>query len=170
MYVCVCITYNYLLIVVVQLPSCVQLFAASCTVACQASLSLIVSQSLPKFMSTALVMPSNHLILWCLLLLCLQSFPASGTFPMSWSFTSDDQDIGVSASASVLPTCIHSWFPLRLSGLISLLSRICLKVMETNWPWNWGLTSPKNNKTRLVRSPHDQFQDNGQSWLCCLWM
>ena len=55
---------------------------------------------------------------------CPQSFPASGTtFPMSWLFTSDDQDTGAFASASVLPTSIQGWSPLRLTGLISLLSR-----------------------------------------------
>ena len=44
----------------------------------------------------------------------LQSFPASGSFPMSWLFTSDGQSIGASASASVLPMNIQGWFPLRL--------------------------------------------------------
>ena len=48
---------------VVQLPSCVQLFAAPWTAACQASLALTVSRSSPKFMSIALVMLSSHLIL-----------------------------------------------------------------------------------------------------------
>ena len=54
---------------------------------------------------------------------CLQSFPASGTFPMSQLFTSYDQNTGVSASASVLPMNVQGWFPLRLTGLISLLSK-----------------------------------------------
>ena len=54
---------------------------------------------------------------------CPQSFPASGTFPMSWLFTSDDQNTGASASASVFPTSIQGGFPLRLAGLISLLSK-----------------------------------------------
>ena len=53
----------------------------------------------------------------------LQSFPASGTFPMSQLFTSDDQNTGASASASALPTSIQGWFPLGLTGLISLLSK-----------------------------------------------
>ena len=78
-------------------------------------------QSLPKFMSIALVMPSSHLILWCPLLLHPLSFPASETFPMSQLFASDDQNTGSSASASVLPMSIQGWFPLRLTGLISLL-------------------------------------------------
>ena len=54
---------------------------------------------------------------------CLQSFPASGTFPMSYLFTSDDHDTGASASTSVLPVKIQGWTPLRLTGLITLLSK-----------------------------------------------
>ena len=54
---------------------------------------------------------------------CLQSFPASGSFLMSWLLTSSGQSIGLSASASVLPMNIQCWFPLGLSGLISLLSK-----------------------------------------------
>ena len=51
---------------------------------------------------------------------CLQSFPASGSFPKSQFFTSDGQRIGVSASASVLPVNIQDWFPLGWTGWISL--------------------------------------------------
>ena len=53
----------------------------------------------------------------------LQSFPASGSFPVSQFFASGGQSIGASASASVLPKSIQGWFPLRLTGLISLLSK-----------------------------------------------
>ena len=53
---------------------------------------------------------------------CLQSFPASGSFPMSQFFTSGGQTIEVSASASVFPMNIQDWIPLGLIGLISLLS------------------------------------------------
>ena len=53
----------------------------------------------------------------------LQSFPASGSFPVSQFFTSGDQSIGASAPASVLPGNIQDWFPLGLTGLISFLSR-----------------------------------------------
>ena len=52
---------------------------------------------------------------------CLQSFPASGSFPMSQFFASGGQSIGVSASASVFPVNIQNWFLLRWTGLISLL-------------------------------------------------
>jgi len=54
---------------------------------------------------------------------CLQSFPASGSFPVSWFFASGGQSIGVSASASVLPVNIQDWFPLGLTGQISLQSK-----------------------------------------------
>ena len=53
----------------------------------------------------------------------LQFFPASGSSPMSQFFTSDGQNIGVSASASVLPMNIQDWFPLGWTGWISLLSK-----------------------------------------------
>ena len=52
---------------------------------------------------------------------CLQSFPASGSFPVSQFFTSGSQSMGVSASASVLPMNIQDWFPFGWTGSISLL-------------------------------------------------
>ena len=54
---------------------------------------------------------------------CLQSFLASGSFPMSWLFPSGGESIGASVSASVLPVSIQDWFPLGLTGLISLQSK-----------------------------------------------
>ena len=61
---------------------------------------------------------------------CLQSFPASGSFQMSQFFTSDDQNIGVSASASVLPMNIQYWFTLEWSGWISLQSKGLSRVFS----------------------------------------
>ena len=61
---------------------------------------------------------------------CPQSLPASGSFPMSWLFASGGQSIGASASASVLPKNIQAWFPLALTGLISLLSRGLSRVFS----------------------------------------
>ena len=54
---------------------------------------------------------------------CLQSFPESGSFPVSQLFASGGQNIGVSASSSVLPMNIKGWFPIGLTCLISLLSK-----------------------------------------------
>ena len=85
----------------------VQLFVTPWMAACQASLSFTISRSLLRFMCIESVMPSNHLILCRPLLFCLQSFPASGSFPVSQFFESGDQNIGASALASVLPMSIQ---------------------------------------------------------------
>ena len=61
---------------------------------------------------------------------CLQSFPASGSFPGSQFFVSGSQSIGVSASASVLLMNIQGWFPLGLTGLISLQSKGLSRVFS----------------------------------------
>ena len=69
---------------------------------------------------------------------CSQSFPASGSFPVSWLFTSGGQSIRASASSSVLPVNIQSWFPLGLTGLISLLSKGLSRVFSnTTVPKHW---------------------------------
>ena len=62
---------------------------------------------------------------------CPQSFPASGSFPKSRLFASGGQSIGASASASVLPMNIQGWFPLGLTGLISLLSKELSRVFSS---------------------------------------
>ena len=61
----------------------------------------------------------------------LQSFPASGSFPMSQLFTSGGQSIGASASASVLPMNIQDWYPVGLTGLISLQSKGLTRVFSS---------------------------------------
>ena len=116
-YVCVCVC----------ALSRVWLFATPWTAACQASLSFTISQSLLKLMSIESMMPSNHLILCCPLLLP-SVFPASGSFPMSWLFTSGGQNIEASDLASVLPVNIQDWFPLGLTSLISFQSRGLARV------------------------------------------
>ena len=63
---------------------------------------------------------------------CLQFFPASGTFPVS---SSGGQSIGASASASVSPVNIQSWFPLGWTGLISLLSKGLSRVFSSTTVW-----------------------------------
>ena len=107
----------------VQSLSRVWLFVTPCTAACQASLSITKSWSLLKLMFIELVMPSNHLILCCPLLLLPSIFPASRSFPMNQFFTSSGQSIEASLSLSVLPMNIQDWFPLGLTGWISLLSK-----------------------------------------------
>ena len=83
----------------------------SCVSPCQTSLYITNSWSLLKLMSIESVMPSNHLSSSVIpFSSCPQSFPASGSFPMSPFFASGGQNIGTSALASVLP---------EYSGLIS---------------------------------------------------
>ena len=64
-----------------------------------------------------------------------QSFPASKSFPISWHFASSGQSIGASASASVLPIHIQGWFPLEMTGLISLLSNGLSRVFSCTTLW-----------------------------------
>ena len=92
--------------VVVQLLSCVWLFATPWTAKCQASLSFTISWSLLKLMFIESVIVSSHLIL-CYPLLLPSIFPSIRTFPVSL-FTLGGQSIG--ASASVLPMNIQGWF------------------------------------------------------------
>ena len=62
---------------------------------------------------------------------CPQTFPASGSFPMSLFLASGGQSIGVSASASVLPMNIQDWFLLRLTGLISLQFKVLSRLFSS---------------------------------------
>ena len=103
----------------------------SWSAASQAVLSFTVCQSLFKFMSIESVMLSKHLILCRPLFVCLQSFPASESFPVSQLFASGGQSIGASASASALPMNVQGWFPLELTGLISLQSKGLLGVFSS---------------------------------------
>ena len=105
---------------------CVWLFMTPGTAVSQASLSTN-SRNLLKPMSIESVMPSNHLILCCPLLL-YPIFPSIRVFSMSQLFPPGGQSIGALASTSVLPMNIHDWFPLGWTGWISLqpkgLSRV----------------------------------------------
>ena len=66
---------------------------------------------------------------------CLQSFPASGSFPVSQLLTSCGQSIGASGSASVLLRNIQGWFPLGVTCLISLLSKGLSRVFSSTTMW-----------------------------------
>ena len=112
---------------VVQLISCVQLWTCG-----------LQHTRLPC-PSLSLGICSNSCLLsrWCHTTIsssvvpfsCPQSFPASGSFPVSWFFTSGGQRLGASASASVLPVNIQDWFPLGFTGLF-LLSKGLWRVFQ----------------------------------------
>ena len=111
------------LVAIFQALSHVPLFATPSTAARQTFLFFTISLSLFKLMYIESGMLSNQLILCFPLSCCLHSFSTLGSFPMSWLFPSSDQSIWASASASVLPMNIQGWFPLGLTGLISLQSK-----------------------------------------------
>ena len=106
----------------VQSLSRARLFVNPWTAACQASLSIPNSQSLLRLMSIESVMPSNHLILCCPLLLLPSIFPSIRVFSNESVLHKGGQSIGVSASASVLPVNIQDWFSVGWTGWISLQS------------------------------------------------
>ena len=72
------------------------------------------------------IQPSSSLSLFS----CPQSFPASGSFPVSWLFVSESRSTGASASASVLPVNIQGCFPLGLTGGICLQSKGLSRVFS----------------------------------------
>ena len=74
---------------------------------------------------------SSSVIPFSSFLLLLQSFPASRSFPVSWLFASGGQNIGASASVSVLPMNIRDWFPLGWTDLISLQSKGLSRVFSS---------------------------------------
>ena len=143
---------------VVQLLSRVWLFAALWTAARQASLSFTLSWSLLRLMSIESVMPSNHLVLCHPFFSCLLSFRASRSFPVSCLFASGGQRIRASALASVLPMNVQSWFPLGLTGLISLQSKglkSCLQYHSSKASilWHSALWSNSDIHTWLMEKP-----------------
>ena len=130
---CSCLPANVMTLfleIVVQSLSSVLLFVTPWTAVHQVLLSSTISWICSN---------SYALSRWCYLTISsyaipfffyLQSFPASGSFPMSELFASG-QSIGASASASILPLNIQDWFPLGLTGFISLPSKGLLRVFNT---------------------------------------
>ena len=125
-------SYNFV-VIVVQSLSHVWLFVTSWTEAHQDPLSFTISQSLLKLMSVELMMLSNHLMLCCPILLLPSSFPSIRGF-------SNELALHIRwpeylASASVLPVNIQGWFPLGLTGLISLQSKGLPRVFSSTAVW-----------------------------------
>ena len=83
---------------------------------------------------------------------CLQSFPASGSFPMSRLFPSGSQSSGASASTSVLLKTIQDWFPLGLAGLISSKSKGLSRVFSNTTIWKHRFFGAQPT---LWSNPHD---------------
>ena len=142
--------------VVAQSLSCGQLFAISWIAAPPGS-------SVPYYVPEFAQIHVHWLSQWChpaisssvIPFSCLQSFPASGSFPMSWVFASGGPSIGASASATVLPMTIQGWFTLGLTGLISLQSKGLSRVFSSTTVWRFGIVVYIHDCFKLLIS---QFQ------------
>ena len=99
--------------------SCPSLSPGACSNSC------LLSRWCHPTITSSIVLFSSH----------LQSFPASGSFPVSQLLASDGQSIGVSALVSVLPMNIQGWFPLGLTGLISALSKGLSRIFSSSKVW-----------------------------------
>ena len=150
----------------VQLLTCVQLFVTPRTEASQASLSITNSWSLPKLMSIESVMPSNHLILCCLLLLPPSIFPSIRVFsnesaflirwPNYWSFSFN---ISPSNEHSGLISFRRDWLDLlavpgTLKSLLqhhsskaSILWRSAFFIVQLSYPYMTGKTTALTRQT-----------------------
>ena len=100
---------------------------------------------------------------------CLQSFPASGSFPMSQFFISGGQSIGVSASASVLPMNIQGWFPLGLTGWISLQAKGLLRVFPTPQLKNISFSVLSFLYGPTLTSIHDYWKTHSFDYMDLCW-
>ena len=132
------------------------------------SQSITYSQSLLKLMSIASVMPSNQFILCRSFSSYLQSFSASGSFPMSWFFTSGGQSTGVSASTSVLPMNIQDWFPLGWTGWILLqskrLSRVFSNTTKVSIPQRSAFFTVQLSHPHMTNGKNQSFDEMDLCW------
>ena len=96
---------------------------------------------------------------------CPQSFPASGSFPVSQLFESNGQSIGVSASASVLPKNIEDWSPLGWTGWISLQSKGLSRVITNTTVWKHQFFSAQLSFMIQLSRP---YMTTGKSIALCV--
>ena len=142
--------------------SCSVMFdsATPWTAACRASLSITNSRSLLKLMSIESVIHPTISSSVVPFSSCLQSSPASGSFPMNQLFTSNGQSIGASASASVLPMNIQDCFPLRLTGWISLLSKRLSRIFSNTTAQKYQLFRFSFLYSPTLTSIHDYWKNH----------
>ena len=100
---------------------------------------------------------------------CPQSFPASGTFPVSHPFSSDGQNTGASASELVLPLNIQGWSPLRLTGLISLLSKGLSGVFSSTTVQRHQFFSILPSLRPSSHNRIDQWEDHSLDYMDLCW-
>ena len=95
---------------------------------------------------------------------CLQSFPTSGSFPVSWFFAPCGQSIGASASASVLPMDIRGWFPLGLTGLILQFKGIS-RVFSSITVWSINSSALSLLEGPILSSIHDYWKNHSFDYM-----
>ena len=153
----------------VQSLTHVWLFATSWTASRQASLSVTNPWSLLKLMSMSW---------WCHLTIsssvvpfssCLQSFPASESFPMTQFFESGGQSIGASALASVLPMNIQDWFPVGLTGWISLQSKGLSRVFSSTTVQKHWSSELSLFYGLILTSVHDYWKNHSFDYTHLCW-
>ena len=100
---------------------------------------------------------------------CPQSFPASGSFPMSKLFASSGQSIGASASARVLPVNIQGWFPLGLTGLIPLLSKGLPRDLSSTTIGKHKFLALSLYYGPTLTSAHDYWKNHSFDYMNLCW-
>ena len=95
----------------------------------------------------------------------LKSLPASGTLPVSQLFISDDENTGVSTSASVLSRSIQGWFPLRLTGLISFLSKGLSGVFSRTTVGRHQFFGTLPSYSPALTTIHDHWEDHSLDYM-----
>ena len=121
---------------------------------------------------------SHPLSCWCYLTIsssvtpfssCPQSFPTSGSFPMSQFFQSGGQSIEASASASVLLMNIQGWFPLRFTGLIFLQSKGLSRVFSSTTIWKNHSSAFSLPYGAVLTSIHDYWKNHNFDYMDLCW-
>ena len=149
-------------------PSVMSNSVMTWTASCQSSMSITNSQSLLKFMSIKSGMPTKHLII-CHPFSCLQTFPASRSFPVSHFLASGSQSIGVSASTSVLPKNMQDWFPLGLTGWTSLQSKGLSRVFSNTTVQKHQFSVPSFLYGPTLTSIHDYWKNHSFDYTDLYW-
>ena len=158
-----------IIVAIVRSLRCVWLFMTPWTAACQASLSLTTSQSLPRFISIESVMPSCYMILWCPVLLLPSIFPSIRVFSSESAVSISGQIIGASASESILLMTIQGWFPLGLTDLISLLSKRLSRVFSSSTVQKHQFFGVSLLYGPILTSIHDYWKNHSFDYMNLCW-
>ena len=137
-----------------------------------------VHHQFPEFAQTCVQLITNSSSWWCHPTISssvvtfssyLQSFTASGSFPMSQLFTLGGQSIGASALASLFPMNIQGWFSLGLTGLISLLSKGLSRVFSSTTVREFKFFGVQPCYGPTLTSIHDYWKNHGFDYTDLCW-